>query len=104
MHVGSAEAEGFPGLVGEHPAVVALVENPLPVRTAGDGVKRVIVVPAVESGQENLLRVAIRLAEFPVAVPIGELEQMGRLGNHHHIIEDADPERCDQLRILPENG
>ena len=101
--VGAADREFLAGFVREDPAGVALVEIPFPVRAGGEGMQRVVVVFPVESGEQDFPRVACGRFELPVAVHIGELEQIRRLGHDDHVVKNGDAERRDQLGILPED-
>ena len=99
----AADPERFPGLIGENPAGVALVEIEFPVRPGGEGMKRVIVISPVKAGEHDLAGVAIGGIEFQVAVDVREFDEIRRLGNDDHIVENRDAQWGNQLGILPES-
>lgn len=82
-----------PAAIGEYRAAVSLIEIPLAVRSAGQRVQRVVVIPAVESAEQHLAGIAIRRIEFQVAIDVGEFQQVRRLGNDDHIVEYRDAQR-----------
>ncbi len=83
-------------------SAVSLVEIPLPVWTSHHGVQAVIMIPAIESAEDILPFVDLRI-ELQVPVNIGIHNKMGRLRHHNLIAEHTDPQRSNQLRVLYED-
>ena len=102
MVIGAADAEGPTGLVGELRAGVALIEVPLAVRAEGRAVQRVVVVAAVEAGQEHFALIHLRI-EDAIAVGIGIDEQVRRLRDDDLAVDVGDAERRDQILLLGED-
>ena len=70
MVVRAADAEGFSRLVGELSAGVTLIEIPLAIRTEGRAVQGVVMVAAVEAGQQHLTLVDLGVKDA-VAIGVG---------------------------------
>ena len=81
---------------------VALVEIPLPIRSSHDSVQTVIVIPAVESAEDVLPFVYLRV-ELQVTIDISINNKVGRLRHHDLIAEHADPKGSNQFGILHKN-
>ena len=81
---------------------VSLVEIPLPVWASHHGVQTVIMIPAIESTEDILPLVDLRV-EPQVTIYIGINNQVGRLRHHNLITEYTDPQRSNQLGILHED-
>jgi len=60
------------------------------------------VIPAVKPGEDHFPRISGSWIEFQVAIDIGELQQIRRLGNNDHIVEHSNPKGRYQFRVLPE--
>ena len=100
--IGAADAEGLARLVGELCAGVPLVEVPLAVRTEGGAVQRVVMVAAVEAGQEHLALVDLGI-EDAVAVDVGVDDEVRRLGDDDLAVDMGHAERRDEIGILDED-
>ena len=99
--VGAADAECRSGAEGEERAAIALREVEETVGPEGDGVERVIVIAAVEAGEEDVALVDGGV-EFPVAVDVGVDDQVGGVGDEDAVVDDRHAERSDEAGLLDE--
>lgn len=76
-----------------------MIEVPLAIRSADDGVQAVIVIFAIESAEDVFPFVHLRI-ELQVAIDIGVDDEVRRLGHHDLIAENADAKGSDQFGIL----
>jgi len=98
----AADAEGLARLVGELGAGVALIEVPLAVGTERSAVQRVVMVAAVEAGQEHLALVDLGV-EDAVAVHVGIDQEVRRLRNDDLPVDVRDAQRGDEVGLLREH-
>ena len=63
--------------------------------------ERVVVVDALESCQQHLAGVDGRV-EAAVAIDVGVDDQVGRLRDHHLVVDDGDAQRGDEAGLLHE--
>ena len=63
--------------------------------------QRVVVVDALEAGQQHLALVHRRI-EAQVAIDVGVDDEVGRLRDDDLVVDDRDAERRDQRRLLHE--
>ena len=73
----------------------------LPSGTDGDRVQRVVVIDALEAGQQHLALVHRRI-ELQVPIDVRVDDQVGRLRDDDLVVDDGDAERRDQARFLHE--
>ena len=90
----------IPGL--QMSTAVSLVEIPLAVRSSHHGVETVIMIPTIESAENVLPPIYLRI-EPQVTINIGIDNQVRRLCHHHLVAEHADPKRSNKLGILHED-
>ena len=102
MVIRAADAEGLARLVGELRTGIALVEVPLAVRTEGRAVQGVVMVAAVEAGQEHLALIDLGV-EDAVAVDVGVDDQVRGLRDHDLAVDMGHAERRDEIGILDED-
>ena len=99
--VGPEDAKRLPRPIREHRPGVAGVEHPFAVRTDRHRVKRVVVIDALEAGQQHLALVHRRIeAQVPIDVRVDD--EIGRLRDDDLVVDDRDAERRDQRRFLHE--
>ena len=99
--IGREDPEGLAGLVREHRAHVAGVEHPLAVRTDRHRMQRVVVVDALEPGQQHLTFVHRRI-EAQITIDVGIDNEVGRLRDDDLVVDDRDAQRSDEPRLLHE--
>ena len=102
MVIGAADTEGLAGPVGELRAGVALVEVPLAVGTEGRAVERVVMVAAVEAGEQDFPLVDLGI-EDAIAVDVGVDNQVRRLRDDDLAVDVRHAERRDEIVILGED-
>ncbi len=101
IDVGGRDAIGLAGLVGERAAAVAGVQVELAVGPGDDRVQRVVMVLATEAAQDHFAFID-RGVELAVAIHIGELDEVGGVGNNDDVVEDRDAQRRGPTRVLHE--
>ena len=92
MVIRAADTEGLARLVRELSAGVALVEVPLAVRTEGRAVQGVVVITAIEAGQQDLALVDLGV-EDAVAIGVGVDQQVRRLGDDDFAVDMGHAQR-----------
>ncbi len=101
--VGAADAERPATAIREERAGVALAEIPAAIGTEGHRMQRVVVVAAVETGQQHVALVD-RGIEPAVAVHVGVDDHVRRVRHDHAVVDHRDAQGRHQRRFLHEHA
>ena len=101
--VNASHAQGPAVFIGDNMAAsVTGVEVPLTTRAGSDCVQAVVMILTTKTSEQGLFFIHLGI-KHRISVNIGVNEQIGRLGNHHLIINHRHSQRRDQLRVLDKN-
>lgn len=91
------------GAVGELSAGIAVVEIQFATGSLRNRVQRVVMIAAVEAGEEDFTLVDGGV-KLPVAVDVGIDDQVGRAGDVDFVVDDGDAEGSEELGVLDKHA